>query len=153
MADEAMRIISSAPVQDNPDIFIAAYDIEFPVESPAMQHVMKNSPVFDRAAFNNDFSVISTRLNLMNIGTAQVVTVPGEELPNIGFYVKRHMKTDQPFIFGLTNDAFGYLLVKEDYNSFKRYRYITRTSLGEMTGDIYTKEIIKLIEQSPVPVN
>jgi hypothetical protein len=152
MADEAMRIISSAPVQDNPDIFIAAHDIEFPVESPAMQHVMKNSPVFDRAAFNNDFSVISTRLNLMNIGTAQVVTVPGEALPNIGFYVKRHMKTDQPFIFGLTNDAFGYILVKEDFNSFKRYRYITRTSLGEMTGDIYTNEIIKLIEQSPVPV-
>ena len=53
------------------------------------------------------------------------------------------MKTDQPFLFGLTNDAFGYMLSKEDFNSFERYEYISRTSLGEMTGEIYETEAIK----------
>jgi hypothetical protein len=88
-------------------------------------------------------------LNLLNIGTAQVLTIPGEALPNIGFYVKRHMNTNNPFLFGLTNDAFGYMLTKVDFNSFKRYDYVSRTSLGEMTGEIYMNEALKLIAESP----
>jgi hypothetical protein len=86
---------------------------------------------------------------LLNIGKAQIITIPGEALPNIGFYVKRYMKTDQPFLFGLTNDAFGYIISKEDFNSFERYKYISRTSLGEMTGEIYETEALKFIAESP----
>jgi hypothetical protein len=62
------------------------------------------------------------------------------------------MKTDQPFLFGLTNDAFGYIISKEDFNSFKRYEYISRTSLGEMTGEIYSREALKMIEENPAPL-
>ena len=40
-------------------------------------------------------------------------------------------------LFGLTNDAFGYILTKEDFNSFKRYDYVSRTSPGENTAGIY----------------
>lgn len=94
---------------------------------------------------------IVTQLNLLNIGTAQVLTVPGEALPNIGYYVKRHMNTKQPFLFGLTNDAFGYMLTKVDFNSFKRYEYVSRTSLGEMTGEIYIEQALKLVKDSPKP--
>ena len=92
---------------------------------------------------------IVTQLNLLNIGTAQVLTVPGEALPNIGYYVKRNMNTKQPFLFGLTNDAFGYMLTKVDFNSFKRYDYVSRTSLGEMTGEIYIEQALKLVKDSP----
>lgn len=151
MADEAMRIIEPAPVQENPALYCASKVIEFPIESDALRFVLKNSPLVDKEAQKGDFSKIATRLNLLNIGKAQVITIPGEALPNIGFYVKRHMKTDQPFLFGLTNDAFGYMLSKEDFNSFERYSYITRTSLGEMTGEIYGREALKFIEESPVP--
>jgi len=59
------------------------------------------------------------------------------------------MKTKQPFLFGLTNDAFGYIMVKEDFNSFERYNYISRTSLGEFTGDILVEEALKIIEDNP----
>jgi hypothetical protein len=149
MADEALRIIEPAPIQENPEILCTSKVIRFPVESKELQYVFKNSPIIDRAGHNNDFSVITTRVNLLNIGKAQVITTPGEALPNIGYYLRRHMKTEQSFLFGLTNDAFGYLLVKEDFNSFKRYDYISRTSLGELTGDIYIREILKLIEESP----
>ncbi len=86
-----------------------------------------------------------------NIGNAQAITIPGEALPNIGYYIKRHMPTEQAFLFGLCNDAFGYILSPEDFNSFKRYSYISRTSLGEMTGEIYMKEVLKMIENSPKP--
>ena len=152
LADEALRIIASAQVEENPNLFSASKMIQFPIESPEMRFVLKNSPIAKNTVHNEDYSVISTRLNLLNIGKVQVLTIPGEALPNIGYYVKRHMKTDQPFLFGLTNDAFGYIISKEDFNSFKRYEYISRTSLGEMTGEIYGREALKMIEENPAPV-
>ena len=111
-----------------------------------MKYILHNSPL--KSAANSEDSV-STQLNLLNIGTAQVLTVPGEALPNIGYYVKRKMHTQQPFLFGLTNDAFGYMLTKVDFGSFKRYDYVSRTSLGELTGEIYISEALKLVNESP----
>ena len=151
MADEALRIIEPAQKQENPDLYCASKVITFPIDSEAMRFVFKHSPLAAQAAKNSDFSTVSTRLNLLNIGKAQVVTIPGEALPNIGFYVKRKMKSDQPFLFGLTNDAFGYLLTKEDFGGFERYNYVSRTSLGEMTGSIYEDEAIRFINECPVP--
>lgn len=88
MADEALRIIEPAQKQENPDLYCASKVITFPIDSEAMRFVFKHSPLAAQAAKNNDFSTVSTRLNLLNIGKAQVVTIPGEALPNIGFYVK-----------------------------------------------------------------
>lgn len=151
LADEALRIVSPAPVQENPEIYCTSKTIRFPIDSEKMRFVFKHSPLAAEAGKNNDYSSISTRLNLLNIGKAQVITIPGEALPNIGFYIKRKMKSDQPFLFGLTNDAFGYMLTKEDFGGFERYNYISRTSLGEMTGTIFEEEALKLINESPAP--
>jgi len=76
-----------------------------------------------------------------------VLTIPGEALPNIGFFIKRKMNTNHPFLFGLTNDAFGYMLTRVDFNSFKRYDYVSRTSLGEMTGEIYINETLQWLNE------
>jgi len=152
LADEALRIIEPAPVQQNPEIYCASKVITFPIDSEKMRYVFQHSPLAAEARNqNSDFSKVSTRLNLLNIGKAQVVTIPGEALPNIGFYVKRKMKSSQPMLFGLTNDAFGYMLTKEDFGGFERYNYVSHTSLGEMTGCIYEEEAIKLVNESPVP--
>jgi len=51
----------------------------------------------------------------------------------------------QSFV-GLTNDAFGYILTKVDFNSFPRYEYVSRTSMGEMTGEILIERSLTLIE-------
>ena len=152
LADEALRIIEPAQLQENPDIFCASKTIRFPIDSEIMRYAFKHSPL--AASGENklaDFTAVTTRLNLLNIGKAQVITIPGEALPNIGFYVKRKMKSDQPFLFGLTNDAFGYMLSREDFGAFERYNYISRTSLGEMTGTIFEEEAIKLVNESPAP--
>ena len=90
-------------------------------------------------------------VNLVNVGNAQILTIPGEALPNIGYYLKRKMRGQHHLLFGLTNDAFGYILTKEDYDSFKRYEYVSRTSLGEHTGEILVNEVLKLVAESPAP--
>jgi hypothetical protein len=149
LADEALRIVADAPVQSDPDLYCASKIIAFPVDNPAMKFIFHHSPLHYQDVRNDS---VYTRLNLLNIGSAQVLTIPGEALPNIGYYVKRHMNTKQPFLFGLTNDAFGYILDKVDFNSFKRYDYICRTSLGEMTGDIYINTVLPWLRNSPAPM-
>jgi hypothetical protein len=149
LADEALRIAEGAPVQKSPQLFCTSRTVTFPVDSPGLRAVMAASPL---TLGNADHATVTTRLNLVNIGNAQILTIPGEALPNIGYYLKRKMRGEHNLLFGLTNDAFGYILARVDWNSFKVYDYITRTCLGEMTGEIYIEEALKFVEESPAPV-
>jgi hypothetical protein len=144
MADEVERIIGKADVQKEPMVANLARRIKFPVESAMMRAIVAASPL--KYPHTDDFR-ISVQVNLLTIGKAQVLTIPGEALPNIGFYLKRKMKGEHNFLFGLTNDAFGYILTKVDYESFERYSYVSRTSLGEMTGEILMENALQMIEQ------
>ena len=150
LAGEAMRIVAAAPVLVNPALYCTSRKLEFPIDSEIMRYILKKSPLKYEGGKEN---YVSTQLNLLNIGPAQILTVPGEALPNVGYYVKRNMNTKMPFLFGLTNDAFGYMLAKVDFNSFKRYEYVSRTSLGEMTAEIYMEQALKLVKESPKPQN
>ena len=144
LADEALRIIESAEVQSDPALRCDSRVVRFPVESEMMRYILANSPIKMTSLKDN---TISTRLNYLEIGSAKVLTIPGEALPNIGFFIKRKMNTNHPFLFGLTNDAFGYMLTRVDFNSFKRYDYVSRTSLGEMTGEIYINETLQWLNE------
>ncbi len=148
MANEAIRIVADAPVQQNPTLYAGNSMVKIPVESPEMWAVVTMSPL---KYPHNDDHTIRARINLVNIGDAQILTCPGEALPNIGFYVKRKMRGKHNFLFGLTNDAFGYILTKVDYHSFPRYDYVSRTSLGEMTGEILIEKWLEMVKESPVP--
>ncbi len=148
MADEALRIISEAPRQTAPRLSCDKLDVRFPVESPLMWQVVVGSPL--QYPRNPDQS-ITARINLVTLGDSQILTIPGEALPNIGFYLKRKMRGRNNLLFGLTNDAFGYILTRVDYQSFPRYEYISRTSLGENTGEILIQSALELIERAPPP--
>jgi hypothetical protein len=148
MASEAERIVKDASPQTDPALACYSRVVKFPVDSDLMWIILLESPL--KYPHNKDKS-ISTRLNLVNIGNAQILTIPGEALPNIGYYLKRHMKGDNNLLFGLTNDAFGYILTEVDFNSFQTYEYISRTSLGERTGKILIENALELINDAPSP--
>ena len=148
MATEGLRIIASAPVQKNPSLYCKALDLTLPVESDAMWYIIRQSPLkYPHGADRT----ITTRLNVVNLGNAQILTIPGEAMPNIGFYLKRKMHGEHNLLFGLTNDAFGYILTKVDYQSFPRYDYVSRTSLGELTGELLISHSLDLVNQAPRP--
>jgi hypothetical protein len=147
LADEALRIIKDAEEQSSPKLFCAARTVSFPVDSPLMRALLKELPGGAAATDGK----LTTQMNLVNVGTAQILTIPGEALPNIGFYLKRKMRGEHNLLFGLTNDAFGYILTKEDYNSFKRYSYVSQTSLGERTGEVLVNEALKFVGECPRP--
>jgi hypothetical protein len=148
MADEALRIVEKAPVQNDPDLFCAAKTITFPLDSDLIRAILEHSPIGFKAGPDR---VISTQVNVVNLGNAQILTIPGEALPNVGYYLKRKMHGQSNFLFGLTNDAFGYMPAKVDWRSFNRYEYISRTCLGEMTAEIFMQEALKFVDNCPRP--
>ena len=148
LADEALRITADAPIEKDPKLFCSNTTIEFPVENQMLLAIVKMSPL----GFQIDESgTIATQVNVVNLGKAQMLTIPGEALPNIGYYLKRNMHGKHNMLLGLGNDAFGYILTKVDFNSFERYDYISRTSLGETTGEIFMDEALKFVDACPRP--
>jgi len=148
MADEALRIVANAPIQRQPTLYCTSVIATFPVDSPELWFVVTHSPL--KYPHGKDRTV-QTRIALANIGNAQVLTIPGEALPNIGFYLKRKMRGKHNMLFGLTNDAFGYILTSEDFRSFPRYEYVSRVSLGENTGQILIRTCLDLVRRAPKP--
>ncbi len=151
LGKEALRIIGAAPLQESPKLYCAARPLTLPVDSPLMRQLLEALPGASERPQGANSESVTTQLNLINIGNAQILTVPGEALPNIGYYLKRKMRGENNLLFGLTNDAFGYILAREDYGSFHRYEYVSRTSLGERTGTILVDEALKFVNESPQP--
>lgn len=145
LGKESLRIIQDAPLQADPKLQCWARQTRFPVESDDMWAVVQHSPL--NYPHSDDRSIVS-QINFVELGNARIVTIPGEALPNIGFYLKRKMGGEHNLVFGLTNDAFGYILTKEDFNSFDRYNYISRVSLGEPTAQILIDSAMDLVEQA-----
>ncbi len=148
LADEALRIAADAPIKKEPKLFCGSTSVEFPVENQMLLAIVKMSPLGFEL---NDSGTIATQVNVVNLGNAQMLTIPGEALPNIGYYLKRNMHGRHNMLLGLANDAFGYILTKVDFNSFERYDYITRTSLGETMGEIFMDEALKFVDTCPRP--
>ncbi len=145
LADESLRLVKDAPLQDDPKLRVAVREVKFPVESPLLLGVLKGSPMGYRTDAEGR---ITTRMNLVDLGPARILTIPGEALPNIGYYLKRKLGGEHNLLFGLTNDAFGYILTEVDWNSFKRYEYVSRTCLGEQTGEILIREALQLVAEA-----
>ena len=150
LADEALRIVEKAKPQEAPGLWCGAHTIAFPVREPmAMMMTMLHPET--RGHDDTPQTEISAQQNLINIGDAQILTIPGEALPNIGYYLKRNMRGKHNLLFGLTNDAFGYILTKVDFDSFKTYEYISATCMHEDMGEILIEESLDFVNDSPAP--
>ena len=148
LADETLRIVSNAAIQEDPALVCESAIVRLPVENDMLRTVVQRSPL----GFTlDDDGHIATRIHVVNLGDAQMATMPGEAMPNIGYYLKRKMHGRHNFLFGLTNDAFGYILTKEDFDSFDRYNYITRTCLGERTGELLVRRLLELADACSRP--
>lgn len=148
MADEALRIIAGSDTDTAPDVTARVRNVSFPVESDDLWAVVTLSPL--RYAHDEATRTITARLAMVDVGKARILTIPGEALPNIGAYLKRKAGP-QTFLFGLTNDAFGYILTEVDFLAFPRYQYVSRVSLGERTGTILVDNLLDMADELPRP--
>ena len=72
---------------------------------------------------------LKTELNLLGLGPAQLVTVPGEICPEIGMAIKENMRAQFKFLVGLGNDELGYILRPSQFND-PVYGYERSMSIG-----------------------
>ncbi len=86
---------------------------------------------------------VLTEVWYINLGDVQIITVPGEILPDLGLRLKAHMRGKYQFLFGLANDELGYILLEEDYDD-DLYKYERSMSVGPEAGFLIYKELIDL---------
>lgn len=103
--------------------------VEYPITAEALVKFLGSAPgpvdiVHGRAR---------TDMNAVWIGDAQMITVPGELLPELGFEIMAHMTGRLRLIVGLANDEFGYLIPSYD---FRAGTYEERTGPGAAGGEI-----------------
>jgi hypothetical protein len=92
---------------------------------------------------------VETEVNRFTIGPAEFLTIPGEALPNVGFYLKRHMQGKPKFLLGLTGDFLGYILTPEDYG-LQLYEYETQVSVGPQIEPRMVQNLLALcVEAAP----
>ena len=148
MAAEARRIIKDAAEQKEPALFCDSINVRFPVNSMLMWGVIEGSPL--KYPHNDDQS-INARINLLNLGNAQVLTIPGEALPNIGFYLKRQDAWQEQPIVWPDKRSVRLHLDESRFSQLSPLRLRLRTSLGEMTGEILIEKSLELVKRTPAP--
>ena len=83
-----------------------------------------------------------TEVNFLEIEPfVQLVTLPGEPLPKVGFKAKSLMTKRYRFLVGLGNDEVGYIIDLEDWSPRK---YEESMSLGPLTAGILLSTIAEL---------
>ncbi|WP_339908574.1 hypothetical protein [Symmachiella dynata] len=111
------------------DVWLYRRPVEYPVTAEAIiQYLEKAAPKADFAQHR-----IRSEMNLVWIGDAQFITIPGELLPDLGLEIMSHMPGKLRMIVGLANAELGYLIPSYD---FRDGGYEERTGPGAAGGAI-----------------
>lgn len=89
----------------------------------------------------------STGVSVIEIGSAQFVTFPGEAYPKQGLNIRKRQKPHS-FQIGLADDELGYILYPPDYGT-ELYKYETSMCVGPELAPMMEEELIRLLEMSP----
>ena len=87
---------------------------------------------------------VETEVNRITLGDCEILTLPGEALPNIGLYLKTKMRGKFKFLLGLTNDELGYILTPEDF-VLDLYKYEASVSVGEQMSPRMIENLLSLL--------
>ncbi|MFX1495970.1 MAG: neutral/alkaline non-lysosomal ceramidase N-terminal domain-containing protein [Promethearchaeota archaeon] len=89
--------------------------------------------------------IITTEVNLITIGNAQIITMPGEVLPSIGFRLREAMTASYKFQIGLGNDELGYIIPEDEWDDTQ---YEESMSVGVQTGIMMEAILMQMLEEN-----
>jgi hypothetical protein len=119
-------------------------EVSIPLENERFKQAAQ-AGLFPEPMLQND--QVTTEVMHVTLGPIEMVTIPGEALPNIGLQLKRHMKGTFKMVLGLANDELGYILSEADYG-LDIYRYETSMSVGEKAGRVVTDALLAMIQKA-----
>lgn len=85
---------------------------------------------------------LRTEMTYIRLGEAQILTVPGELLPEVSFEILEKMKGFPRMIVGLANDEIGYIIPAED---FRDDEYEETMSLGPAAAPLIKDTAFRLL--------
>ncbi len=121
-------------------IKIQKKEIKAPLENQNFKEAAKFGLISDLRGRDG---LITAEVNRIQIGQAEILTVPGELFPKIWNQVEPLMKGEPKFIFGLANGEYGYILLPEDFAS-KKHSYHASMSVGPIFGTEIEKAMKEL---------
>lgn len=138
LADEVVfRILKHPLVPKSMAISVKRLQVKAPLENKNFKFGAKTGAL---AELRGKDGLITAEVGLIEIGPAQILTVPGELFPKIWWRVKPVMKGEPKFIFGVTDGELGYILLPEDFAS-KRHNYHVSVSVGPTFGELIDRAL------------
>ncbi|MBI4992374.1 MAG: neutral/alkaline non-lysosomal ceramidase N-terminal domain-containing protein [Candidatus Harrisonbacteria bacterium] len=132
LADAIVRIMKSPIIPSFTDIKLKKIKIEAPFENKQELYFAVKTKMVPNFLSKN--GLVSAEVGKIQIGPAEILTVPGELFPKIWWQVKPKIHGNPKMIFGLTNGEFGYILLPEDVKSGK-HKYHASMSVGPKFGE------------------
>lgn len=131
LADAALTAIQEPIIPERVSLSAKKIKIKAPFEnSGLLSKAYRFGMVNDLLRDGN----VHVEVGKITIGSAEILTVPGELFPKIWWRVKERMKGNPNMIFGLTGGEFGYILSPEDVQSGK-HKYHVSVSVGPTFGE------------------
>ncbi len=115
---EEMGLAIAAHVKDLTEIAHAPAKFEFSAERRELQIPLTNTAFVERYAESPRGLYrgrVVTDMTLVWLGEAQLLTLPGELLPEVSFEVLEHMNGFPRVLVGLGNDQLGYFVPPYDF--------------------------------------
>lgn len=148
LSRKAQQSIAGAQVLGHKEIRIrlARRDLELPVAGKMFTFLDALGIFPDSERIDKERKILQTEMYALSLGPATMVSAPGEIFPAIGFAIKERMKTDFKFVFGLTSDELGYMMLPEQFRD-KTYKYERRVSMGPQTGTLVQQAAFDLLAE------
>jgi hypothetical protein len=87
---------------------------------------------------------IATEMLHLWLGGAEIITIPGELLPEVSFEILARMSGFPRLIVGLANDELGYIIPGYD---FREGVYEESMSLGPAIGPMVLEQALRMLAE------
>lgn len=138
LADHARRILETAVSPERFDFQVEVRRLEVPLTNPRFILFMKMSG--RRSLVEGR---VATEMACLRLGEADLVTVPGELLPEVGVEILERMDGYPRMVIGLTNDQLGYMIPASDFRSGS---YEESMSVGPAIAPLVKEQAHRLLE-------
>lgn len=118
---------------------------DFSVETKRVEIPMTNAqfkPIYEQMRPLNRGRVV-TQMSLVKLGECEMVTLPGEVLPEVAVEILEHMHGFPRVLIGLANDQLGYIIPPDD---FRVDEYEESMSQGPAAAPVIRDTAIRMLD-------
>jgi hypothetical protein len=145
-AEAALQALAQAPLADISQLEIRRIVFELQLANPIFTMAQEIGLI--RTRDSSDY--LSTTCSYVDLGPAQLIGIPGELLPRLGFELKQALPGPARVLIGLADDELGYILPDDEFVTPTDYmhpgrQYEESMSPGPHTGSLVLEAAKALI--------